>query len=1248
MTTKGRNAAPRQALSEKGNVRLGVMMLMMLMVVGMAAGQPCARNLDCGRNTCIAGSCAVKSVPGGPCDTNDKADCSNTGSICSASNTCQSPVGGQCLANNQCVSPGVCIAKRCKAALSDVGGPCDDAGDCATVGSTCSGSVCVDPSGPTCADNNGCTSPEVCIGNQCLAQSAPEGPCDEGADCSVTGSTCPNGKCLSPNEGVCFTNAGCTGGLVCIGGECTGRSPAGGPCDTNNPGDCAVAGSTCTNNICFSPAGTSCGDNTECASPNTCLGGVCRAKSSATGVCEEPADCAVIGSTCSLANRCVSPTGGACSSNAGCQSTQVCVSQRCVNKASPGGSCDESTDCSIAGSTCSAGACTSPSGALCTANRHCTSGSDVCVAQTCVARRDPGESCDETADCIAGATCVKAFCRLPNGADCGTNNDACTPPSTCLDTTCKAKSAVLGDCDDNDGADCVISGSTCETNVCKSPIGAPCNTNSFCSSPNTCFRNVCRAKSAPSGPCDSNDADDCSVPPSSCINNICRSLTNAVCSANSDCAASTDSCIGGTCLAKSLVGQTCDLNDDADCRVRNSVCSSGTCLSPFEGPCGGNGDCAAGTCVGGFCETTPPNLLWSGHASLPIPLEEFSAVAVGNSIWVMGGFNLVTGVASRRVFEYDTMANTWTERTPLPVVSYTHAAVYVTSRNSIYVIGGRTSQASLHNRVLKYDINGNDGMGSVVQLVPLLPGGFGLLAHSAVVMTDPNFGSEVIFTFGGLSDGVINLIFYLDTAGDNNEWQVGYENPDPVNDPCTFNDNVLPQPITYTTASVFNGLVYIMGGNIEKQVVDFNVVFDPNVSVFTIPSFCPSDESGAAVRILEPLRSPRYFHSSFVYGNSVFVVGGASSSDLASYLVTIDEYNPATNTWTSLTNPLALLPSERVLGQAVLVNNRVYYIGGRSTSTVGYVEVFDLLQREWVQFKAVPVGTQGAAVVAVGTDIVVASGTDRLGQRQTATQIYDTVNNLWTQGDPVPLAVVNGLGVTDGSFLYLIGGSFLQPATAASSSTVSVTNKVQVYDVADDLWIPDPSLPEPMPLPRRQACGAYDPVSGKVFVFGGTDISGRAFNTTQVFSVADGTWTTLPSPMPSAIRLCSAILLGSKIYVVGGRDEVNALRSQILSFDVVSGMWDKTVYPEVTVFENPQLAIIDDFIIITGGGVSTNPAIPSLRTAYAFDPASRAVFPLPTAPTARYNGGAANVGGQIFFVGGRSADNIITSVEVLG
>lgn len=204
--------------------------------------------------------------------------------------------------------------------------------------------------------------------------------------------------------------------------------------------------------------------------------------------------------------------------------------------------------------------------------------------------------------------------------------------------------------------------------------------------------------------------------------------------------------------------------------------------------------------------------------------------------------------------------------------------------------------------------------------------------------------------------------------------------------------------------------------------------------------------------------------------------------------------------------------------------------------------------------------------------------------------------------------------------IYVIGG---YPSGRIPSDVV------QVYDVASGRWDYAPELP--LPMHHTMAAG----VNGRLYVIGGefegagTGLPPVFLNTVYAFDPAVGEWEPR-APMPTSRSGGGAAVIGSRIYVAGGRPPAG---NDFAVYDTTTDTW--TALPDLPTQRN-HLAVgaIDGKVYVAGGrfGGGFN----SERTAVleVFDPATNSWGARTPMPSPR--GGVAGVvaNGCLFVIGG--------------
>jgi N-acetylneuraminic acid mutarotase len=267
--------------------------------------------------------------------------------------------------------------------------------------------------------------------------------------------------------------------------------------------------------------------------------------------------------------------------------------------------------------------------------------------------------------------------------------------------------------------------------------------------------------------------------------------------------------------------------------------------------------------------------------------------------------------------------------------------------------------------------------------------------------------------------------------------------------------------------------------------------------------------------------TPTYHaHSGAAAGTdgNIYVVGGYPypwpNSYAGSALNSLEEFNPTTQTWTSLPS----MPTARA-NVAVAGGNdgRIYVFGGNDSKFqyLNTAEAYDPTTRSWKELAAMPVS--GVVAAAAGTD-----GKIYVFDGPSGTWAYDPTGDSWTRLPDSPSSSqgihVAAAATGPDSKIYLFGGGNSYGYGGATA---------EAYDPATQTWA---TLPD-MPVPRAGA-NAVTGTDGCIYVLGGQTASST---TVEAYDPVSQTWTTVPSgPLAiDSINLGTAAARGGdgQIYV---------------------------------------------------------------------------------------------------------------------
>ena len=215
-------------------------------------------------------------------------------------------------------------------------------------------------------------------------------------------------------------------------------------------------------------------------------------------------------------------------------------------------------------------------------------------------------------------------------------------------------------------------------------------------------------------------------------------------------------------------------------------------------------------------------------------------------------------------------------------------------------------------------------------------------------------------------------------------------------------------------------------------------------------------------------------HAAAVVNGKIYVTGGAYVAQTST--ATMDEYNPATDTWASR----AAMPTERVFHCAGAVDGKIYvfggctYVDGVNKSNPAGVDVYDPATDIWTTKEKMrsPRGTAGACVV--NGKIYAFGGIvgDLGGSPVSTADVYDPATDTWKPIARLVARACSGVCPVE-SKIFVIGSGSLQ----------GTMSRVDVYDPLTDTWQSGPRLSR-----ARYSLGV-SVISGNLFAIGGSEIA---------------------------------------------------------------------------------------------------------------------------------------------------------------
>ena len=271
----------------------------------------------------------------------------------------------------------------------------------------------------------------------------------------------------------------------------------------------------------------------------------------------------------------------------------------------------------------------------------------------------------------------------------------------------------------------------------------------------------------------------------------------------------------------------------------------------------------------------------------------------------------------------------------------------------------------------------------------------------------------------------------------------------------------MPTARSEMRAAVVDGIIYVPGG--------FG-------GLTSFEAYDPANDSWTQ---LAPLPEPAHHMMVTSYNGKVYVFGGGpdlSWRATASVLV----YDPATAAWTEA----ELMPERRMSGEAVLLGNFIYLVGGTGGTTA--LLRYDPAEDAWAVLPGPSQPREHVAAVAFNDELWVIGGRWGGTGALATVEIFSPASGSWRDG-PEMNEARSGFGAAAvGGRIVVAGGEILgaRPWTALAGA--------EVYDPDTDAWTLLPKLPagiHGMPVVGFE---------GSAFVLGGSDRAGGIDNRGRV------------------------------------------------------------------------------------------------------------------------------------------------------
>ncbi len=229
----------------------------------------------------------------------------------------------------------------------------------------------------------------------------------------------------------------------------------------------------------------------------------------------------------------------------------------------------------------------------------------------------------------------------------------------------------------------------------------------------------------------------------------------------------------------------------------------------------------------------------------------------------------------------------------------------------------------------------------------------------------------------------------------------------------------------------------------------------------------------------------------------------------------------------------------------------IYMIGGETGEgdeaiVDGTVQRFNSGTKVWEAVADKPTAVSDATAASLFGEIYVAGGGLGDGEVTAVVEAYSPANDAWRPVASLPEPLSGGLTLSDGSYLYHIGGW----------NGADYVNTIYLYDAAADSWRPLPSMSHA----RAFTAGAQ--MTGRLFVVGGTD-GENSLATCEVFSTVDEEWAACADMLLPRMGGGGTAVL-NKLYIIGGETAEAGSPAFAEQYDPNSDTWQIVNMPAET------------------------------------------------------------------------------------
>lgn len=281
---------------------------------------------------------------------------------------------------------------------------------------------------------------------------------------------------------------------------------------------------------------------------------------------------------------------------------------------------------------------------------------------------------------------------------------------------------------------------------------------------------------------------------------------------------------------------------------------------------------------------------------------------------------------------------------------------------------------------------------------------------------------------------------------------------------------------------------------------------------------------------------------------------------------------------------LASLPEGYYSGDAVSLNNEIYFVAGRNDiSKTPFFYKFNPKNNKWTKLANIPKPTINLALAAVKGKIY-AIGGDLF---KDTNREYNPQTDTWRILEPMPTARQHIDCGVSGNDIFIMGGL---------TSWKNITKKNEAYNVLSNSWS------EKVAIPSLRNNAAVVTLDSLIYVIGGAGTKDNIWGdilTVETYNVNSNKWVK-KNDLPILLFKPGAVVVNNEIIVLGGQTMINGKEDCSKKVFIYKSKIDKwletTPMPKKNVFFG--CTTIENKIYVIGGTIGGNPNWESYTTVY--------------------------------------------------